>query len=262
MSRRPNAPRRFADGGSFPFVSALHPKARRSPLFFGVVIVGTLLILGYLYRGSGGSNSDVSALSRYDGRVSCTQEFPILIPMLRKAYGDSMKKVLHVGPESCSVISQLLDNNDDNSTEAWGIEPYEMDDPDSSCRNLVQRGIVRVADIKFHLPYRSKSFSLVIASDAVDYLSPRYLNRTVPELARLSADGLVVLSGYPGQRKVKVAELPKFGRPAKYRTSSWWIRFFVQTNLEENEVATKKFEQAAAKKKKAYRPGCQVFHLK
>lgn len=43
------------------------------------------------------------------------------------------------------------------------------------------------------------------------------------------------------------------------RSSSWWIRYFVQTSLEENEAAIKKFDQAAAKK--SYKPACQVFHL-
>jgi len=47
---------------------------------------------------------------------------------------------------------------------------------------------------------------------------------------------------------------------AKLRSSSWWIRFFVQTGLDENETAGKKFEQASVKK--AYKPACQVFHLK
>lgn len=46
---------------------------------------------------------------------------------------------------------------------------------------------------------------------------------------------------------------------AKMRSSTWWIRFFVQTSLEENEAAAKKFEQAASKQ--SYKPGCQVFHL-
>ncbi|KAL0387095.1 UNVERIFIED_CONTAM: putative pectin methylesterase CGR3 [Sesamum radiatum] len=168
-----------------------------------------------------------------------------------KTYGDSMRKVLHVGPETCSVVSQLLKEED---TEAWGIEPYELDDADANCKSLVRKGIVRVADIKFPLPYRPKSFSLVIVSDALDYLSPRYLNKTVPELARVSADG------YPGQQRAKVTELSKFGRPAKLRSSSWWIRFFIQTSLEENEAAIKKFEQAASKK--SYKSACQVFHLK
>lgn len=47
---------------------------------------------------------------------------------------------------------------------------------------------------------------------------------------------------------------------AKLRSSSWWIRFFVQIGLEENETAGKKFEQASIKK--SYKPACQVFHLK
>ncbi|XP_057785657.1 probable pectin methylesterase CGR2 [Salvia miltiorrhiza] len=121
-----------------------------------------------------------------------------------------MKKVLHVGPETCSVVSQLLKQED---TEVWGIEPYELDDADASCKNLVRKGIVRVADIKFPLPYRPKTFSLVIVSDALDYLSPKYLNKTVPQLARVASDGLVILSGYPGQQRAKVSELSKWGRP-------------------------------------------------
>ncbi|KAL0376031.1 UNVERIFIED_CONTAM: putative pectin methylesterase CGR3 [Sesamum calycinum] len=256
MSRRPTA-RRFADSGSIPFVGALHPKSRPSPLLsVGIFIVGTLLVVGYLYR-SGGRSGDIAALNRLDGGVSCSLELQRLIPILMKTYGDSMRKVLHVGPETCSVVSQLLKEED---TEAWGIEPYELDDADANCKSLVRKGIVRVADIKFPLPYRPKSFSLVIVSDALDYLSPRYLNKTVPELARVSADGLVILSGYPGQQRAKVTELSKFGRPAKLRSSSWWIRFFIQTSLEENEAAIKKFEQAASKK--SYKSACQVFHLK
>lgn len=126
------------------------------------------------------------------GGVSCTSELQRALPALKKAYGDSMQKVLHVGPDACSMVSTLLK---EEGTEAWGVEPYELDETDGNCRSLVYRGIVRVADIKFPLPYRSNSFSLVIVSDAVDYLSPKYLNKTLPELARVAADGLVVLSG-------------------------------------------------------------------
>lgn len=46
---------------------------------------------------------------------------------------------------------------------------------------------------------------------------------------------------------------------AKLRSSSWWIRYFVQTGMEENRSVMKKFEQAAAKQ--SYKPGCQIFHL-
>jgi len=103
-----------------------------------------------------------------------------------------MHKVLHVGPDSCSVVSSLLVEDD---TEAWGIEPYELDDVGAKCKSLVRKGIVRVADLKFPLPYRAKSFPLVIVSDALDYLSPKYLNKTLPELVRVSADGVVIFSG-------------------------------------------------------------------
>ncbi|TKY71568.1 hypothetical protein E2542_SST00300 [Spatholobus suberectus] len=218
---------------------------------------GAILLIGYCYSSSGGASSDIKDVNKLEGGASCSMEVLHTLPILKKAYGDSMHKVLHVGPDSCSVVSSLLEEED---TEAWGIEPYELDDVGAKCKSLVRKGIVRVADIKFPLPYRAKSFSLVIVSDALDYLSPRYLNKTLPELVRVSADGVVIFAGYPGQQRTRGEEVAKFGRPAKLRSSSWWIRFFVQTRLDENETAGKKFEQASAKK--AYKPACQVFHLK
>ncbi|GAY50139.1 hypothetical protein CUMW_124450 [Citrus unshiu] len=244
MSRRPvSSTRRLVDTGSFP--------------------------IGYAFSGSGIFGGDKAAVSRIEvvgcgrdyGReccdFSCTSEIQRAIPILKKAYGDSMHKVLHVGPDTCSVVSTLLKEEE---TEAWGVEPYDIEDADARCKSLVHKGIVRVADIKFPLPYRAKSFPLVIVSDALDYLSPKYLNKTLPDLARVASDGVLIFAGYPGQQRAKVAELSKFGRPAKMRSSSWWIRYFVQTSLEENEPAMKKFEQAASKK--SYKPNCQVFHLK
>lgn len=126
------------------------------------------------------------------GDFSCTLEVQRAIPILKKAYGDSMHKVLHVGPDTCSVVSELLKEEE---TEAWGVEPYDIEDADAKCKSAIYKGIVRVADIKFPLPYRSKSFSMVIVSDALDYLSPKYLNRTLPELARVASDGLVIFAG-------------------------------------------------------------------
>ncbi|XP_042050624.1 probable pectin methylesterase CGR3 isoform X2 [Salvia splendens] len=219
--------------------------------------MGALLVVGYFYHSSGSRSDDISSLSRLEGGVSCSLEVQKIIPILKKTYGDSMKKILHIGPETCSVVSQILKQVD---TEAWGIEPYELDDADSSCKSLVRKGSVRVADIKFPLPYRPKTFSLVIVSDALDYLSPKYLNKTVPQLARVASDGLVILSGYPGKQRAKGSELSKWGRPAKLRSSTWWIRFFIQTSLEENESAVKKFEQAVSKN--PYKSACQVFHVK
>ncbi|WRX14041.1 PC-Esterase - like 1 [Theobroma cacao] len=233
MSRRPvNPARRFADGGSIPFVGSVQSKTRSSRLLsIGLLVVGAILLIGYLHSGSDGSIREKKALSKTEGGSSCTLEVLRALPVLKKAYGDSMNKVLHVAPDTCSVVSKLLKEED---TQAWGVEPYDLDDADVNCKSLVRKGIVRVADIKFPLPYRAKSFSLVIVSDALDYLSPRYLNKTLPELVRVSADGVIIFSGYPGQQRAKVAELSKFGRPTK---------------LEENEAAAKKFEQASTKRK-------------
>ncbi|KAA3465385.1 transmembrane protein [Gossypium australe] len=259
MSRRPvNPARHFADGGSIPFVGSVQSKTRSSPyLSIALLVVGAILLIGYLHYGSGGSTTVKEALSKVEGGSSCTLEVQRALPVLKKAYGDSMHKVLHVGPDTCSVVSKLLKEDD---TQAWGVEPYDLDDADAGCKSLVHKGIVRVADIKFPLPYRAKSFSLVIVSDALDYLSPRYLNSTLPELARVSSDGVIIFSGYLGQQRAKVTELSKFGRPAKYRSSTWWIRYFVQTKLEENEAAANKFEQTSTKR--SYKPACQVFHLR
>ncbi|RZB82798.1 putative pectin methylesterase CGR2 isoform D [Glycine soja] len=211
MSRRPvNPSRRLGDGGSIPFVASIQSKSQNSPLLsIGLVIVGAILLIGYCYSNSGGASGGIKDV-KLEGGASCSLEVLQALPILKKAYGDSMHKVLHVGPDSCSVVSSLLEEGD---TEAWGIEPYELDDVGAKCKNLVRKGIVRVADIKFSLPYRAKSFSLVIVSDALDYLSPRYLNKTLPELVRVSADGVVIFTGYPGQQKTRGEEVAKFGRP-------------------------------------------------
>ncbi|KAJ7966481.1 S-adenosyl-L-methionine-dependent methyltransferase [Quillaja saponaria] len=257
MSRRPvNPSRRFGDGGGGLFSSS---KSRSSPILsVGLIVLGGLLLMAYSYKGSGGFGNHIESVSRVEGDYLCTAEVQRAIPILKKAYGDSMHKVLHVGPDTCYVTSKLLKEEE---TEAWGIEPYDTEDADNHCKALVNKGIVRVADIKFPLPYRPKSFSLVIVSDTLDYLSPRYLNKTLPDLARVSSDGIVIFTGYPGNQKAKVGDVSKFGRAAKLRSSSWWVRFFVQTSLlEENEVATKKFGQASTKS--SYVPKCQIFHLK
>ncbi|XP_019173103.1 PREDICTED: uncharacterized protein At3g49720-like [Ipomoea nil] len=254
MSRRPGYPtRRFGGAGGL-----FHPKSRISPLFSTIlVILGVVFVVAYIYRGPGIGASTREALSKIDGDFTCTSEVQRATAYLKSTYGDSMRSVLHVGPDTCSVVSRLLKEEE---TEAWGVEPYDIEDADVNCKHLVRQGIVRVNDIKFPLPYKSKSFSLVIVSDAVDYLSPKYLNKTVPELARVSSDGVIIFTGYPGQSRVKIAELSKFGRPAKMRSSSWWVHFFAQTSLEENEAATKKFEQVATKS--GYVPRCQIFHVK
>ncbi|URD84804.1 hypothetical protein MUK42_04746 [Musa troglodytarum] len=237
--RAVNQSRRLPDSASIPLVSSLHPKSRSTPLLsVGLVLLGAFLLIGYSYSSSGGFVRDKEAIHKGEG-ASCTSEVQRAIPFLKKAYGQSMQ-VLHIGPDTCTVVSTLLEEDD---TEAWGVEPYDLEDADSSCKRLIRKGFVRSADIKFSLPYRPKSFSVVIVSDALDYLSPKYLNKTLPDLARVSSDGLVIFSG---QQRAKVSELAKFGKPVKLRSSSWWIRYFVQTGLQE-KAATKKFEQAASR---------------
>ncbi|XP_027077360.2 probable pectin methylesterase CGR2 [Coffea arabica] len=259
MSRRPSNPARRSTATGISGAS-FRPKSRPSSLLSVVLgALGVILVVGYLFRGSGLSGTSREAVAGIDASIgnTCTLELLRAIPILKKAYGASMQKVLHVGLDTCSVVSNLLKDDD---TEAWGVEPYDLEDPSGSCKSLVHRGIVRVAGIKFSLPYRENSFSLVIVSDAVDYLSPKYLNKTLSDLARVSSDGLVIFTGFPGHSRANVAELSKFGRPAKMRSSSWWGRFFVQTSLMENEAAVKKFEQVATES--TYIPRCQVFHLK
>ncbi|XP_050129253.1 probable pectin methylesterase CGR3 isoform X3 [Malus sylvestris] len=208
-------------------------------------------------EGENGSVKISTLLENAAGDYSCTVEVHRAIPVLKKAYGDSMHKVLHVGPDTCTVVSKLLSEEE---TEAWGVEPYDVEDAGRSCKALVRKDIVRVVDIKYPLPYRPKSFSLVLVSDALDYLSERYLNRTLPDLARVSSDGLVVFTGYPRKQRAKAAEVSKFGRAAKLRSTSWWSKFFGQVSLEENDDAAKKFNEAATKM--SYVSNCQVFHLK
>ncbi|KMZ56521.1 hypothetical protein ZOSMA_94G00470 [Zostera marina] len=253
MSKRTgNTARRANDGIGHPFSGTAHQKSRASPLLsVGLILVGAFLLIAYSYRSSFVGERVILK----DQGLSCTMEVRQAIPLLKKTYGDSMRKVLHVGPETCTVVSDLFKED----TEAWGIEPYDMEDAESSCKSLLRKGIVRVADIKFSLPYQTKSFTHVIASDALDYLTPKYLNKTLPELARLASDSLIIFAGVPGQPRAKVADPSKFGRPAKLRSPSWWIRYFIQTRLKENEVAAKKFEKAA--KLNSYNPGCQIFHL-
>ncbi|RDX70243.1 hypothetical protein CR513_50537 [Mucuna pruriens] len=259
MSRRPvNPSRRFGDSGGRLFSSS---KSRSSPvLSVGLIIVGGLFLIGYVYKGSGlvpgGFGSRLESVSRVESDYLCTSEVQRAIPILQKAYGDSLHKVLHVGPDTCYVVSKLLKEEE---TEAWGIEPYDIEDADGNCKALIRKGTVRMADIKFPLPYRPKSFSLVIVSDALDFLSPRYLNKTLPDLARVSSDGIVIFTGFPDNHKAKVADVSKVGRAAKMRSSSWWVRFFLQINLEENETASKKFAQALTKS--SHVPRCQIFHL-
>ncbi|KAH0922140.1 hypothetical protein HID58_022158 [Brassica napus] len=227
-------------------------------LFDGSVPALSLLVMARRQVGSTRRLGDGGSFPFAGALHSKSRSSPLLSICLVLVGACLLIGYAYSGPGIFKSIKEVSKVTDE--TEAWGIEPYDIEDADSHCKSLVSKGLVRVADIKFPLPYRPKSFSLVIVSDALDYLSPKYLNKTVPELARVASDGVVLFAGLPGQQRAKVAELSKFGRPAKMRSASWWNRFFVQTSLEENEAPSKKFEQAVSKG--SYKPACQVFHLK
>ncbi|KAL2488802.1 Uncharacterized protein Fot_42094 [Forsythia ovata] len=71
MSRRPNSTCRLSDSGGIPFMGSLHSKSHSSPLLsVGLLAVGALLIVGYIYHGSGSRNGDIAALSRLDDKFS------------------------------------------------------------------------------------------------------------------------------------------------------------------------------------------------
>ncbi|KAI7747193.1 hypothetical protein M8C21_029554 [Ambrosia artemisiifolia] len=259
MLRRQGTPTtRFKGHDGSPQGPTFHPKSGTSPsLFAALVLLGAFLFIGYICR-SLDSSKDNKKVGKIEGDSGCTFDVQRAIPVLKKTYRDNMRKVLHVGPDTCSVVSQLIREPE---IEAWGVEPYDIEDANTRCKNLVRKGLVRVADIKFPLPYRAKSFSLVVVSDAVDYLSPKYLNKTIQDLARTSAQHLVIFTGYPIHSKAKAPQQMKLGQPVKsvIRSKRWWARFFIQTSLEENDVAAMKFKQAASEI--SYKPKCQVFHL-
>uniref|UniRef100_A0A804QJP1 S-adenosyl-L-methionine-dependent methyltransferase superfamily protein n=1 Tax=Zea mays TaxID=4577 RepID=A0A804QJP1_MAIZE len=197
MSRRSvNPSRRVADGGLPSFGGPFHPKSRSPPvLTIALVVLGVIFLIAYFNSSPGRLKilgvtvTSKETVTRSEG--SCTSEVMRALPYLKKAYGNAMQKVLHVGPDSCTVVSNLLK---EGKVEAWGVEPYDLEDTDSTCKRLVRKGFVRMSDIKFPLPYRPDSFNLVIVSDALDYLTPRYLNKTLPGLARVSTDGLVIFA--------------------------------------------------------------------
>ncbi|KAJ0087580.1 hypothetical protein Patl1_08770 [Pistacia atlantica] len=172
-----NSTRRYGDTGTASIFASF--KSRSSPYLSIGLVVGALLLMVYLYNGSGDSGRFKETISKVEGDYSCTVEVQRAIPIWKKA---------------------------------MAVEPYDIEDADGICKGLVRKGLVRVAGIKFSLAYRPKSFYVVIILDALDYLSPRYLNNMLPDLARVSAEGIIILIGSLGWQRAKVAEVSKFGK--------------------------------------------------
>ena len=102
-----------------------------------------------------------------------------------------MDHILHVGPSACAVVLKLLK---EEKAEAWGLLPFDPKPPvHSVCENLIRKGLIRVADVTQPFPYRSNSFSLVLANDIVDSMTSKQLNITLRELARVTSESVVVL---------------------------------------------------------------------
>ncbi|CAA3011424.1 Hypothetical predicted protein [Olea europaea subsp. europaea] len=91
------------------------------------------------------------------GDFTCTSEVQREMPYLKTAYGDSICRVLHVGPDTCSV-----------------------------CAFLILSSL-------YHI--RLNHSPVVVISDAVDYPSSKYLKKTIPDLARVSSTSLVIFTG-------------------------------------------------------------------
>ena len=82
----------------------------------------------------------------------------------------------------------------EEKAEAWGLLPFDPKPPvHSVCENLIKKGLIRVADVTQPFPYRSNSFSLVLANDIVDSMTSKQLNVTLRELARVTSESVVIL---------------------------------------------------------------------
>ncbi|KAG2314574.1 hypothetical protein Bca52824_017696 [Brassica carinata] len=90
--RQAGSTRRVGDGGSFPFAGASHSKSRSSPLLsICLVLLGASLLIWYAYSGLGIFKS-VKEVSKVSGDYSCTSEVQRAVSLLKKAYGDGMRK--------------------------------------------------------------------------------------------------------------------------------------------------------------------------
>eukprot|EP00249_Psilotum_nudum_P029024 c39147_g1_i1 orf=268-1170(+) len=297
MSRRPVnlAPRRFTESavtGSFS-PSSVPQKSRSPPLVsICLLLLGTIFLVGYSFSNHGfhhsHSTEDLSkvhhgvyssklsnavthqgkgyASESMDGTEADQSTWPQCrnvvcqeIPLLKEVYGDAMNQILHIGPGTCGVVLKLLT---EEKIEAWGIQPFDLKPPiHSLCESLIRKGFIRVADSFRTLPYRANSFSLVLVTDTLGTLTSRQLNATLPDLARISGDGLVVFISNKAIPRVldQAGEEGKALKPLKPRNRFWWQRHFQMSGLQENEEITKRFEYLQSKK--SYKPDYFIFHL-
>ncbi|KAH7315952.1 hypothetical protein KP509_21G072000 [Ceratopteris richardii] len=274
MPRRPAnvTPRRLAESGfADSFSSVTAPlKSKTSPLVsVCLVLLGVIILLTYSFSSSGKfardrSLSEAGMLISFEeekeefaSRPECRTAVCHVAQYLQRVYGDSMNRVLHIGPSSCGVVLKLLK---EEKLEAWGILPFDPKPPvHSVCENLIRKGLIRVADVAQPLCYKSRSFSLVLANDIVDTMTSRQLNVTLRELARVSSDSVVLLINTNAIQKLQEAS-EEGTRPVKVlkpRSRLWWQHRFQMLGLKESEEATKRFNTLMRQKLAGY----HIFHL-
>ncbi|KAJ7541888.1 hypothetical protein O6H91_10G081100 [Diphasiastrum complanatum] len=297
MARRPAVvtPKRVVESEANGFSSPNSPPQKSqssSFISFCVVFIVVVLLIGYMF-GDSEMRSAIDALERLTNREDtdedttdhllkhllkredhrsshsgCRVGVCNALPVLQDVYGKFMHKILHIGPGTCGVVSKLLK---EENIEVWGIQPFEMKAPiHKLCNNFVKKGIVRVAEVYRPLPYRSQSFSLVLATDTLENLSSKRLNKTLPELSRLSTHRLVVFIGHRNLQMTSVESVDETNisrklikssndKPLKIRNRMWWLRRFEQAGLTEDEETTKRFENI--QQEKSYKTKDYIFHL-
>eukprot|EP00250_Pteridium_aquilinum_P005673 c15732_g1_i1 orf=135-1004(+) len=286
MPRRPanaNLRRVGESGFTDSFISAVVPvKSRRSPLVsVCLVLLGVVILLCYAFFNSSlhQSSKKVAGTLSSDGhldtilqgtvaedaevdissRPECRTAVCYALPFLQEIYGEAMNHILHIGPSACGVVLKLLQKGEH---EAWGLLPFDPSPPvHSVCENLIRKGSIRVADVSQPLHYRSRSFSLVLASGVVDTMTSKQLNVTLRELARVSSDGVVLLINAGATQRMLEAT-GEGGKPFKLlkpRSRLWWQHRFQMMGLQESEDATKKFESLTTQKFLKF--NYYVFHL-
>nr|KAJ0195207.1 hypothetical protein LSAT_V11C700357310 [Lactuca sativa] len=221
MSRRPTSlSRHLGDGTGIPFRGSLNPKSRPSPF------LSISLVLVWFKR-----NIDKVDLSRLDGGVSCSVEIKQALPYLKKAYADSMHKVLHMGLDSCSMkVMQTAKALQENGLFVLLI---------LSILFLINHNHFLLLLFWMLLTICHRGTSTKLFHNYQEYL----------QMDLLFSLGILV------NVKSKWLKCPNLVALRNCKALRGGF-----DKLEENEVATKKFELAAPKK--AYQSTCQIFHLK
>ncbi|OAE19982.1 hypothetical protein AXG93_3049s1000 [Marchantia polymorpha subsp. ruderalis] len=255
-------PRRDTEDIELGSAEPTEPKSASSPFITVVLLlVGIILITSYSNYTPGSGNVHISTDDDDDdaaNRVECPINVCGAIPILKQLYGEIMGRSLHMGPESCGVVSKLREEGN----EVWGIQPhtYVMHGPlHTMCRELIKKGVVRIGDPS-RIPYRAKSFSFVLVTGTLEPMNSKELNQTLRYLARVTTHRLVVIVGDGGDGAGRANVAGKVQKTPKPRSRSWWQRRLQGVGLEEDEDLARRFQtlQAAT----TFKTSSNIFHLR